>query len=104
MKAGPFFNVALEGGYRLTFTDYLDDVSTVYPDPASFTDPIAAALSMRYEDPVPPGTQRGDPNQNDGYFLLNIKVEYYLPKNFLFDDNQRKLYRSKRKAYYRRRR
>lgn len=28
----PFFNVSLEAGYRFTFTDYLDDVSTVHPD------------------------------------------------------------------------
>jgi len=104
VKAGPFLNVAVEGGSRLTFTDYLDDVSTVYPDPASFTDPIAAALSMRYENPVEPETQRGDPSNKDSYFMLNLKIEYYLPHNFLFDDRQRKLYNSKRKSYYRRRR
>lgn len=103
LKAGPFFNVAIEGGYRLTFTDYLDDVSSVYPDQSSFFDPIAAALSMRYKDPVPTGTQRGDLGNNDGYFLLNFKVEYYLPKNFLFNDNQGKLYNKKRKSMYRRR-
>ncbi len=44
---GPFFNLAIEGGFRKTFTDYIDDVSTVHVDPAAFTDPIAAALSDR---------------------------------------------------------
>ncbi|MTI24103.1 DUF6089 family protein, partial [Fulvivirga kasyanovii] len=46
-KVGPFFNIALEGGYRLTFTDYLDDVSTNYVDNSSFTNPTAAALADR---------------------------------------------------------
>ena len=89
MKVGPFFNIAVEGCWRLMFTDYLDDVSTVYPDPASFSDPTAAALSMRYATPVPAGTKRGNPERNDGYFLMNVKIEYYL-------------YNQKRKAYYRR--
>lgn len=103
VKAGPFFNVAVESGWRLTFTDYLDDVSTVYPDPASFTDPVAAALSMRYEDPVPAGTQRGNPGKNDSYYILNLKIEYYLPYNFFVTNPSKKLYNRKRKAYYRRR-
>jgi hypothetical protein len=30
-KFGPNMNIAIEGGYRKIFTDYLDDVSTVYP-------------------------------------------------------------------------
>lgn len=102
LKMGPFFNLSIEGGWRLTFTDYIDDVSTVYPDPASFSNPAAAALSMRYATPVPAGTQRGNPDKNDGYFLLNAKVEYYLPHNF-FGAGNRKLYSSKRKNFKRKR-
>jgi hypothetical protein len=108
IKAGPFFNVAIEGGYRLTFTDYLDDVSTVHPDKSSW-DPnsVRFKLSDRRPElglpPYDPGTQRGDP-ANDGYFLLTAKVEYYLPYNFLFKTDQRKLYNKKRKQYYRKRR
>ncbi|HEY0740182.1 MAG TPA: DUF6089 family protein [Chryseosolibacter sp.] len=107
LKAGPFFNLAIEGGYRLTFTDYLDDVSTVHPDKSTWTDPLRIALSDRSGElnngvsRFEPGRIRGNPEKNDGYFLLNIKVEYYLPTNFLFK-NQSKLYRSKRKVYYRR--
>jgi hypothetical protein len=107
LKAGPFFNIAVEGSWRLTFTDYLDDVSTVYPDPASFTNPAAAALSMRYEDPAAKinkiGRKRGNSTKNDSYFLLNVKVEYYLPHNF-FGEGNRKLYSKKRKSIYRKRR
>jgi hypothetical protein len=106
-KVGPFFNVAVESGWRLTFTDYLDDVSTVYPDPASFSNPIAASLSMRYADPVAneitAGTKRGNPTKNDSYYLLNAKIEYYLPHNF-FGGGNKKLYSKKRKSIYKKRR
>ncbi len=102
LKVNPFFNVALEGGYRLTFTDYLDDASTVHPDKSSW-DPnsIRFKLSDRRSEtgrePYEAGIQRGNPSKNDGYFLLNVKVEYYLPKNFLFNDSQRNYYNQKRK-------
>lgn len=103
----PFFNLAIESGHRLTFTDYLDDVSTVYKDQASFTDPIAAALADRRPEiglPVrPEGSKRGNPEKKDAYMLLNIKVEYYIPDDVFWNSNS-KLYRAKRKAYYRRRR
>ena len=105
LKSGPFFNVSFEAGWRLTFTDYLDDVSTVYPDPASFNSEIARRLSMRYEtpprDPIT-GFKRGNPEKNDAYFLLNIKLEYYLPYNFLAKNSNRKLYKNKRKSYRKR--
>lgn len=101
-KAGPFFNFALEGGYRKTFTDYLDDVSTVHPDKSTWTDPIAIALSDRGvevgQEPRPPGSIRGNPETKDGYFLMNVKLEYYLPTNFLFGGNQRKIYKAKRRS------
>jgi len=98
-KISPTVNFVFEGGYRKTFTDYLDDVSTVYPNPASLSSDLARALSNRYLNndgsPNPnagqPGTQRGDPKNKDGYFLLTFKVEYYLPGDFhLFGTGQRK--------------
>jgi len=109
LRTGPNTNLAIEGGYRKTFTDYLDDVSTVNPGPAAFTDPIAAALSdRRPELGVPalaPGTQRGDPSKKDGYFLLNVKIEYYLPGNIqLFGGGQKKygsFNRKKSSSFYR---
>jgi len=88
LMVSPYFNLVLEGGYRLTFTDYLDDVSTVYIDQSSFTDPIAAALADRSPelglDVKSVGAQRGSPEQNDGYFILNVKVEYFVPAGILF--------------------
>lgn len=105
----PFFNFVIEGGYRLTFTDHLDDVSIErYPDPSSLKSDLSRELSDRRRErdpnyPILPGLgKRGNPENNDGYFLLNVKVQYYLPYNFM--ENQRKLYNRKRKMYYKRRR
>jgi hypothetical protein len=103
-KAGPNLNIAIEGGYRKTFTDYLDDVSTVHLGPAAFSDPIAAALSDRRPEigkvAKGPGTQRGNPDNLDGYFLLNIKAEYYLPWDF-GGNNSGRTYSQKRSSFYR---
>jgi hypothetical protein len=106
LKAGPFFNVAVEGGYRKLFTDYLDDVSSVHKDPASFSDPIAAALADRRPEigrpTVAAGTQRGNPSDDDGYMLFTVKVEYYIPDGILFSGNkQKKINRKKRSSFYR---
>ena len=77
------FNLALEAVYRVTFTDYLDDVSTVYVPQSSFTDPIAAILADRRQElgipPAKPGAIRGGPDSNDGYLVFSIKGSYYLP-------------------------
>jgi len=105
-KMGPFFNLSIEGGLRKTFTDYIDDVSTVHVDAAAFTDPIAAALSDRGPEvgakKAEPGSIRGNPDTDDWYFILSAKVEYYLPTNFVFGGNsQQKFTKRKRNAYYR---
>lgn len=108
IKLDPFFNVLIEGGYRITFTDYLDDMSTTrYPDPATLKSDLSRALSDRRPEI---GTQpslpqqrgrRGNPETNDGYFIANITLQYYLPIE-IFRNSQRKLYNSKRRAIYRR--
>lgn len=105
VMVSPFFNIAAEAGYRITFTDYLDDVSTVHKDPASFADPIAAALAdRRPERGVPtiaPGSVRGNPDTKDQYFIMNLKLEYYIPDGVFWNSNN-KLYRKKRKTSRRR--
>jgi hypothetical protein len=109
IKVNPFFNVLIEGGYRITFTDYLDDVSsTRYPDPTTLKSDLSRALSDRRPEI---GTQpsdylkgkRGNPSNNDGYFIGNVTVQYYLPTE-IFRNSQRKMYRSKRKGIYNNRR
>ncbi len=46
------WDIALELGLRYTFTDYLDDVSTVYPDPGDFPDNTSYLLSNRTLEPI----------------------------------------------------
>ncbi|MEM7552449.1 MAG: DUF6089 family protein [Bacteroidota bacterium] len=75
----PMLSLAVEGGARIAFTDYLDDVSTTYPGAEFFSDPIAAALSDRtINGPAGPGDIRGNPDNDDFYGLLSLKVVYYL--------------------------
>lgn len=108
IKLDPFFNILIEGGYRITFTDHLDDVSVRrYPEASTLKSDLSRALSDRRVEigtqPPIPSQQgvRGNPNKNDGYFLANITLQYYLPTE-IFQDSQRKLYNRKRKYYYRR--
>lgn len=68
---------------RLLFSDYLDDVSTVYPDLDPDDDPLAFALSDRSieyagVDLFTPGQQRGNANDNDFYAFFTVSVLYYL--------------------------
>lgn len=104
-KINPNFNLSIEGGYRKTFTDYLDDASTTHKDPSKFSDPIAAALSDRRPEIGVPlatdGTKRGNPDKKDGYMLLNAKLEYYLPWDFARGSNNPSYYKKKKPATYR---
>ena len=82
-----------EASYRFTFTDYIDDVSTVYYNNdalASLVSPTAAlladpSLGATYEDYRPEhhgefftytetGFQRGDSSDNDGYMFATLSV------------------------------
>jgi hypothetical protein len=110
IKVDPFFNILIEAGYRKTFTDYLDDASSVrYPDAALLKSDLARALSDRRPEvgtqPANPTEKgkRGNPANDDGYFLANVTVQYYIPVE-VFGNSQRKLYNSKRRAIYKRKR
>jgi len=81
-------NVSAELLYRKTFTDYIDDVSTKYIDPASYSKyltPANADLAYKLSDKsigiiypgmvrYPAGTQRGDTKDGDTYFSVVMKV------------------------------
>ena len=105
----PLHNLIIEGGYRSTFTDYLDDISSRrYTNPADLKGGpggLSAILSDRRKerDPDYPLDYtrgvRGNPKQNDGYFLMNVKLQYYLPVAIGPDAEAKKFYRKKRKAY-----
>lgn len=83
LKVTNEFNMALEAVYRIAFTDYLDDISSTYIDNSSFSDPVEALLADRRQElgipPTSAGKIRGNPDSNDGYFILSIKGTYYLP-------------------------
>lgn len=74
------WDVSLEWGYRVSFTDYLDDVSTTFKGVENFNDPLAAALSDRRPEiglpPKKPGSKRGNTGVNDWYLITGIKVTY----------------------------
>jgi len=78
-----YWGVGFELGMRKTFTDYMDDVSTYYPDPAIFNgDPKATYFSdpsnpsdpLYYKHAI--GEQRGDHTDKDAYMFGVLTVSY----------------------------
>lgn len=80
--------ITFELAMRKSTTDYIDDVSTKFADPAlvaasapSGSGATAAALADRSISDIPgfssPGSIRGDPTDNDNYFF--IIVYYHFP-------------------------
>ena len=72
--------LAFEWGFRKTFTDYLDDVSTVYVDPTTLTQQngsVSATMSNRTPEAklanfIFSPFQRGDTNHKDWYSFAGI--------------------------------
>lgn len=89
----------LDLGYRLTFTDYLDDVSKLYLDPAELIQNgnIAVQLSNRTEEFTGQsanyltGTRRGDPNNNDAYLYWNIRLSFVLNKEIKSEKKEQRI-------------
>ncbi|WP_461107751.1 hypothetical protein [Spirosoma koreense] len=75
------FKLHMEGVYTHVWSDYLDDVSTVYAD-RSLMDPLAAALADRRSElgqtPNPAGAKRGNPDRHDGYFILSARLIFVI--------------------------
>lgn len=74
-------NLIADIGYRHVRTDFLDDVSGKYPDPASLTNPLSQALSDRSGERTgiylgTPATQRGDNRRFDTYFFVGLSLSY----------------------------
>jgi hypothetical protein len=78
--------IGVEFGFRKIFTDYLDDVSTSYPDYNELlltNGPIAVQLSYRGDelpggDPAFPtkDTQRGGSAQKDIYYFTGLTITF----------------------------
>lgn len=85
-------NLTFKLGYRATFTDYLDDVSTDYPSKdelANSKGAVAVALSDQSKDQryTGEGKQRGDPQNNDWYLFTGFTLSYNIenPDCFRFN-------------------
>ncbi len=88
-----------EVSWRLTFTDYIDDISTVYADPSALSSQAAIDLANRHgelgNDPsVPigafyePGQKRGDSSDNDTYFYMGFSYSYvFRGRNSFYTQN-----------------
>jgi len=102
MKMSDHLDVCGEFGYRITFTDYLDDVSTNYLDDSKITNRKTAELANRTTEGgfdinpsirqqsngqyilnqektsyiVKEGSKRGNPSRNDGYMIFSVRAEY----------------------------
>jgi uncharacterized protein DUF6089 len=75
--------IGLEYGARITFTDYIDDVSTTYVDPAIFGDnDLARSLADPSLGEIPglsaANSQRGNPGDDDFYMFTLISINYKL--------------------------
>ncbi len=82
------FSLSVEAVARKTFTDYLDDVSTVYPDNANLAasnGALAAALSDRT---IFAGTgintnhQRGNASDKDWYMMGGVTINWTISKKY----------------------
>jgi hypothetical protein len=86
--------VGLEIGMRKTFTDYIDDVSTVYYDnyklkqakgqmAADLADPSLSNYPVEFgpstASQTAAGQQRGDKKDKDAYMFVNVTVSYKVP-------------------------
>lgn len=84
----PGVNFGFEIANRLTFTDYMDDVSTTYVGSDNFpTDPVVVNPAYVLQDRSPevtggaalgrPGKQRGNSSSKDQYmmFMFNISIQ-----------------------------
>jgi hypothetical protein len=88
--------IGLEIGMRKTFTDYIDDVSTVYydnaklrqakgeaaaelADPSLMNYPAELGGNANGANQTATGEQRGDPKDKDAYMFINITVSYKVP-------------------------
>ena len=81
-------SIAGELKFRHVKTDYLDDVSSMYPDIEVLRqdDPLAAELSFRTPEVIenyehnPAGELRGDDRKYDTYFFVGGNVSYKIIK------------------------
>ncbi len=90
-ELGPLFAARLEVLHRILKTDYLDDLSERYIDPALFAKyltpqqaRIAKLMNDKQINPVAnpsTGRRRGNPDNNDSYFTINLKISLIIGRD-----------------------
>ena len=90
------WRVGIELAYVKTFTDYMDDVSGNYADPTTLS--TEGAYFSNPDSPYVPGDKRGDPNQKDAYYHMNV----VFTRNLTYKDyaKQRKKFNLKSSGKY----
>lgn len=102
-EISPKFDLKIEYVSRILFTDYLDDVHGRYINPAVFSEYLsgtqltdALILNNRGRpDALPndntnhPGGIRGNPNDNDSYFSINLKIGYIIGRQKVSGGNKK---------------
>ncbi len=95
------WRMGVELSYVKTFSDYIDDVSTTYADPSN----LSSSEAIYFSNPAAgnpafvPGEKRGNPDQKDAYYNLNV----FVSKNITYKDygKQRKKYNLKSTGKFR---
>lgn len=83
------YRLTCELGWRKTFTDYLDDVSTTYAPESELDSEIAIALANRNNELVDntsvangnnytAGNKRGDDKHDDSYLMAHVGMSYVM--------------------------
>lgn len=99
-------NFGIQFDYVKTFTDYLDDISTVFMEPASQSEQTQNYANQTHLGNIRPdnliyfqaGNIRGNPKNKDGYFNFGIRVSKNLyTKNSYYSN--RKPYRKVSRKY-----
>jgi len=88
IKLSKRFCGIIEVGVRRCWTDYLDDVSKTYADPATIRKEygkVAAQLSDRSVEKGSPevGRQRGNTTDKDWYMFSGVQITYTLSKKYI---------------------
>jgi hypothetical protein len=75
IRASNFITININLGWRLTFTDYIDDVSTTYID-ENILDELGTELADKSYSGMSEGFQRGDPFNNDKFGFFGVSILY----------------------------
>ena len=75
MNIYEFITLSFHIGWRITFTDYIDDVSTTYVEESMLSD-LALDLANQSNHDFNPGFQRGNEFDKDKYGFVGLSILY----------------------------